>query len=543
MDKAIFLIGLILCFGKSYGQVADSLSAPPVIPYWAFGHWVWEDERNTEEAVMELTDSYLKHNIPVGAVIIDSPWMTQYNSFEWDTTRYPNSPGMIDQLHQKGIRVLDFYTGCLNSSSYSGSKENCKTYDFAVENNFCVNENRESEWFKGPGVHVDMTNPAAKEWWHSQIGTLHQMHLDGAKIDFGFAWFGDSIQTSLGKLSRREFGFQYYGDAFDYHASQNPEFVAMTYAWSGLGLMGFPSKSHVNWVGDFRGDWQGIKDQLKNIYRSANYGFSGIACEIGGYWEAPSNKEQFIRYTQLSSLCPIMINGGAFGAFGHHLPWNHDQETVNIYRRYVALHNELSPYLFSVAVDAHLNNSTIINNPEIGNQSHLLGNQLFVKVIADSVSITKIEFPGQGKWIDFWDDDEKYSGGSVLIKQYRFSEYPLFIKSGAILPLHVKNNLLDHGDTLSTGKITFLVYPEGKTSYTFHKPQNEGIGYDDIILTMNEKNGKLLFESKVQTDAIFLVKYHSEPRSIKGADNYSYDTDTKLLKIEKSGSAFQIIIN
>jgi alpha-glucosidase (family GH31 glycosyl hydrolase) len=163
MDKAIFLICMIFCFVKSNGQFSDSLSAPPIIPYWAFGHWVWEDERNTQDAVNELTEGYLQHEIPVGAVIIDSPWMTQYNDFVWDTTRYPQAQVMIDQLHSKGIRVLAFYTGCLNSSSYSGSKEKCRTHDFAVENNFCVNGNRESHWFKGPGVHVDMTGDCAKK--------------------------------------------------------------------------------------------------------------------------------------------------------------------------------------------------------------------------------------------------------------------------------------------------------------------------------------------------------------------------------------------
>lgn len=537
MKQVILFLAILLGVGKSYGQNSILHSAPPVIPYWAFGHWVWEDERNTEEAVKELTDSYLQHNIPVDAVIIDSPWMTQYNDFEWDTTRYPHSREMIDQLHKKGIRVLAFYTGCLNSSSYSGSKEKCKTYDFAVENNFCVNGNRESKWFKGPGVHVDMTNTTVRKWWHSQTGTLHEIQLDGAKIDFGFAWFGDSIQTSKGKLSQREFGYHYYGDAFDYHVSQNPEFVAMTYAWSGLGLMGFPSKSHVNWVGDFKGDWQGIKDQLKNIYLSADYGFSGIACEIGGYWKVPSNKEQFIRYTQLSSLCPIMINGGALGAFAHHLPWNHDLETVAVYRQYVALHNELSPYLFSTAVDAHLNNSTIIKQANIVNQSHSLGEQLFVKVICDSLKTTTVQLPDQGNWIDYWDDGKTHPGGSVITREYKLSEYPLFIKSGAILPLNLLNN-----DTLSSVKTTFLIYPEGKTTYIFHKPQNDGIGYDDITLTMDEATGKLSLESKIQTDAIFLIKYSSKPHSVIGADNYSYNSENKMLKIEKSGSTFKIKI-
>jgi alpha-glucosidase (family GH31 glycosyl hydrolase) len=364
------------------------------------------------------------------------------------------------------------------------------------------------------------------------------MHIDGAKIDFGFAWFGDSIQTSLGKLSRREFGFQYYGDAFDYHVSQNPEFVAMTYAWSGLGLMGFPSKSHVNWVGDFKGDWRGINDQLKNIYLSANCGFSGIGCEIGGYWEAPSNKEQFIRYTQLSSLCPIMINGGALGAFGHHLPWKHDEETVDIYRKFVNLHYSLSPYLFSTAVDAHLDNSTIMKNANIENQSHMLGEQLFVRAITDAVPVVSIQFPGHGNWIDFWDNNIVYAGDSALRQEYDIDHYPVFIKKGAILPWQDTRTQTE----VAPDKVIFLVYPEGKTSYIFHNPTGEGPEYSDIILTMDEEKGTIVVQSKNSAKIQFRIWQKCKPVGIENADKWNYDPTKKIITIEKGGSNFKLKI-
>ena len=447
---------------------------------------------------------------------------------------------MINNFHHQGIRMLTFYTGELTSTAKNVAVPKCKTYNFAVENNFCVNQNRESKGFKGRSVHIDPTNPNARNWWHSQVDVLHQMGIDGAKIDFAFAWFGDTIQTSIGKLSRREFGFQYYGDAFDYNVSKNPEFVAMTYAWSGLGLMGFPSKSHVNWVGDFKGDWQGIKDQLKNIYLSANYGFSGIGCEIGGYWKVPSNKKQFIRYTELSSLCPIMINGGGLGAFEHHLPWKHDQETVDIYRKFVALHNELAPYLFSAAVDAHLRKATIIKNANIEDESHWLGDQLFVKVITDSLAKMSIQLPENDSWIDFWNDDKIVKPGTKLELKYNLEQYPLFIKSGAIIPLRVTNNLLLHGKTTSTDKTTFLIYPKDKSAIVFHQPQGNGIEYVDIRLEMDESKGLLSVESESNVNAIFLIKYPSSPKSVKNAEKWGYDTARKMIRIEKSGSSFKL---
>ena len=56
-------------------------NTPPVSPDWVFDHWVWEDDVNTQQAVMDLVNSYAERGIPVGAVIIDSPWATEYNNF------------------------------------------------------------------------------------------------------------------------------------------------------------------------------------------------------------------------------------------------------------------------------------------------------------------------------------------------------------------------------------------------------------------------------------------------------------------------------
>ena len=47
---------------------------PPITPAWALGHIVWEDSLNNETGAKSIVDGYLDRNIPVDAVIIDSPW-------------------------------------------------------------------------------------------------------------------------------------------------------------------------------------------------------------------------------------------------------------------------------------------------------------------------------------------------------------------------------------------------------------------------------------------------------------------------------------
>lgn len=434
VSRSIAILATVASLCSALRGVEPNRLRPPIIPAWAFGHWIWEDTAHTRDAVEYLVSGYRAHGIPVGAVLFDSPWATTYNDFTWNPEGYPRAQDMIDDLHAKGIKVVTFYTGALNRESNDTKKQKCDSYDFVVARNFAINGNRESKWWKGPAIHVDFTNPAAAAWWETQTGALHSMRVDGAKIDAAHARFGANVETSIGAMSNREFGYYYFKHEFDYHTSRNPEFVAMTYAWSGIGLVGWPATSHVNWVGDFRGDWQGMKDQLKAIYQSAHDGFSGLACEIGGYWQVPSTKEQFLRYTQMSCFLPIMINGGEFGALNHHLPWRHDDETIALYRDFVLLHCDLAPYLFSAAVDVHREGGTLVRDSSIESETHRLGPWIFVKAITSDVPTVRTTLPAGTDWYDFWSDD-LVAGGTTMERPYPRNQYPVFIRAGAILPV------------------------------------------------------------------------------------------------------------
>ena len=79
-------------------------------PAWVFSHWIWEGEGTTQSAT-QITDDYLANDIPVGAIIIDSPWETGYNTFvvEEDSL-YPDMQGMIDYFHSKNVKTLFWIT-------------------------------------------------------------------------------------------------------------------------------------------------------------------------------------------------------------------------------------------------------------------------------------------------------------------------------------------------------------------------------------------------------------------------------------------------
>ncbi|MCX6620311.1 MAG: hypothetical protein NTY38_04405 [Acidobacteria bacterium] len=90
----ILAVGLVLFIPFS-GPDRDT-STPAIAPPWSLEPWMWEDDSNTAAAVQNLIDGCRQHDIPLGAVLLDSPWSTAYNNFVFDEKRYPNARGMIE---------------------------------------------------------------------------------------------------------------------------------------------------------------------------------------------------------------------------------------------------------------------------------------------------------------------------------------------------------------------------------------------------------------------------------------------------------------
>lgn len=102
------------------------------------------------------------------------------------------------------------------------------------------------------------------------------------------------------------------------------------------------------WVGDQDSSYDGLRYAMKNIFQSAWRGYLNFGFDIGGYRGQNISKQGFLRYAQVGALLPLMENGGN----GRHCPWLYDDETVDIYRKFVDLHNALLPYFLTAGREA-----------------------------------------------------------------------------------------------------------------------------------------------------------------------------------------------
>lgn len=505
-------------------KVVEEKSVTPLVPAWALGHIVWEDEKNTQDGIIGLVDDYISHDIPVDGTIIDSPWSTAYNNFIWDKNRYPDSDAMIDGFMQKGVKVLLWLTGCVNTKSTGCAQDKCEEFDYAVSKGYGINNSQQSHWWKGDGIQIDFTNEEATQWWYTQLDKVYREGIYGFKVDQGETYFGDVVSTSIGSMSNSAFRPYYYTAMERYIASKRSDGfnISRPYSHQG-GYHADPEQMTGGWCGDFGGDWNGLKLQIDNIYRSAQKGYGAIGTEIAGFMGAKSNKQQFIRYIQFGAMTACMINGGENGAFSNHLPWWHGDDALESYREAVELHNSLRPYLFSTLVESHLTGCGLLQEVNLEQESHRLGTDLFTKAITSNVNNVMFTMPEEGEWVD-WNTRELFSAKQTAGRTYGYDEFPLFVRRGSIIP------------TTQNGQLTLLVTPsEQESTVTLHLPEGEGVEYDDCTVSFNPSEGSLTIKGTVSRTYSIRITDIQSVGTVSGAASYDYNADAKELTLEVSG--------
>ena len=504
LSTTVFLV--LGCLLATMAQTEQLSKNPPITPAWALGHIVWEDSLNTTQGATQLVNDYIERNIHVDAVIIDSPWSTTYNDFNWDRQRYADPMAMVKGFSEKGVKTILWVTGNVNEQCKDTPQQKSATYDEVVSRKFGVDNSKPYTWWKGVGQHIDFTNAEATKWWYGQLDKVFTDGVYGWKTDQGEQHLPASFETSKGRMTNEQFRHYYYDAMFDYTVSRKKDgiIIARPFSHQG-GLEASVEKMNLGWCGDFTGNWKGLKHQIDNIYRSAQYGYGAIACEVGGFWEERSNGEQLARYAQFGCTTAAIINGGMNGALTNHLPWWHGKEVEEAYRWCITWMKELVPYKFSTLVDAHLNGGSLLKNTNLEEESHQIGNDIFIKAVTSEGGHVTFHLPLDGEWVDFW-TGKHYQGGTEISKTYALSQFPLFVRAGAIIPL-------------KKDKRTFVVYPKGSTARKFHLPKGDGVDYFDCTVSYDEVEGRLRMSSEQPDDFVFVIGDKTFPVSGSSADS------------------------
>ncbi|MBI5609994.1 MAG: hypothetical protein HY902_14060 [Deltaproteobacteria bacterium] len=480
--------------------VDPELANPPTptaaTPRWAFEPWISKDI-STSDDTRAFVKGFVDRGIPVGVVVLDSPWETNYHTFQANPKRYPGFKELVGELHGQNIKLVVWLTQMVNQASFD-LEAGGDLYDGPSPNlgeglkcGHFVNGGELSTWWKGKGAGLDFFSPAARTWWNRQQIELLQL-VDGYKLDFGEMYIASvPMQTAAGSQGLDAYSQAYYREMLAFGLARNPEFVTMVRPWDESydfagRFFAKPQHAPVAWVGDNRRDWVGLVDALDHIFRSAQAGYTMLGSDIGGYLDRddkdltkkiPFDAKVFARWTALGALGPFMqLHGRA-----NLTPWttpDHTQELLDMYAYWAHWHHQLAPMLYSVVHRSQTQpGQPLVLQPVAaadkwaGDWRYLLGGLWLVAPLTDGTDQRTVQLPAGQTWLSWWKlAAAPLAGDTTVTADFSndFRGIPLYVAACSVQPFADGNaltGLAPAGLTPHDGWLV-LAAAEGERSFT-----------------------------------------------------------------------------
>ena len=298
---------------------------PALLPEWGYGFWKSRDVYDSQAEVEDDVDGCEREQIALDAVVLDSPWETQYNTWEPNPHQFTDFDAMVSDFRRRGVRTVVWVTPWTNIDSADGqipSNPESRALHRAPASNYAEGaeaghyvrgadgEPFVARWWMGTGSPIDFTSPAAETWWREQAKRALRRGVEGIKADDGEGYyFPDDVRFadgSSGASAAWRVGGQYRRSmqrALDeVHPGRGVLFGRS--GWSGQQATG------MLWGGDQASDFWSLRILVAATISAAASGFSNWSHDVGGYLghrlieRCPA--ELLVRWAQLGCFTPLM---------------------------------------------------------------------------------------------------------------------------------------------------------------------------------------------------------------------------------------------
>ncbi|MEA2297715.1 MAG: alpha-D-xyloside xylohydrolase [Solirubrobacteraceae bacterium] len=429
----------------------------PVLPEWGYGFWKSRDFHEHRDDVYDDFNGFRRHRIPLDAIVLDSPWETQYNTWEFNPHQFPAAEAMVADLRRSGVRTVVWTTPWTNTDSSDGQippqaeserlhRGPAPNYaPAAAAGHFIRDAGGEpfvAQWWMGTGSPVDFTNPAAERWWRESAKRVLRLGVEGIKADDGEGYYipddvlfadgrtGAQAAWASGGLYRRS--MQRALD--EVHPGTGMLFGRS--GWTGQQATG------MLWGADQASDFWSLRVLVVATLAAACSAISNWSHDVGGYLghrlidRCPP--ELLVRWVQFGCFTPLMHAHG----IKPQEPWTYDQRVLDLYRAYVVLHEQLVPYVRAAAATAARTGLPIVRplcltDPQdqrgwtIGD-AYGYGPALWVApVLDDGAREREVPLP-RGDWIEAW-SGKAVVGGGETVAPAPLHAIPAWVRSGSVV--------------------------------------------------------------------------------------------------------------
>lgn len=456
----------------------------PVPPLYAFGYWWSRYWSYSDKEIRELVRKFNMYNVPLDVMVIDMDW---HLTFDWDNTPkdefgqrvgwtgwtwnnnlFPNPEKLLGWIKEKNLKVT------LNLHPASGIAAYETQYNALAEKlKFDTSTKKNIAW--------EVSNKTFMKNFFETV--LHPMEKQG--VDF---WWLDWQQWKNDKKIEGLSNTWWLNYTFFTEMQHNRKSRAMLYhRWGGLGN----HRYQIGFSGDAAIDWESLKFQpyFTNCASNVLYGY--WSHDIGGHMylsgqEKTLDPELYTRWVQYGVFSPILRTHSTKDASLNKEIWNFKDEYFETQFNAINLRYQLVPYIYSAARQCYETGISICRPMyydypdeskayEYSNE-YMFGDDILIAPVTspsvDGYSTVKVWLPDDNDWFE-WNTGTLIKGGQELERKFTIAEYPVYIKSGAIIPMY--NDIKNLKTTPEN--IRFCIFPKKESATRMYEDNGNDNNY------------------------------------------------------------------
>lgn len=459
-------------FGFALRDYFNLTGHAPLIPRYALGNWWFKNEAYNIRDLQNIVNHFKKNDIPLSVLLLGEYERSRNKdsllSFSLNKIGIPSTEVLSKYLHDNNI-----YLGC-----------NIKT-----EGNLSENEEHFSDFSKMYGSTKTLPiNVYDEKFMISFLrAIINPMFTSG--IDF--LWVDDNNK----KNSLRDYVMNYY--LYNNMAlNKQKRNIVMSRNFGYL-----PHKFGILYSGKTNVSWRTLRNLPFYNANASNIGVSWLSHDVGGFEGGTEDSELYMRWVQFGTYSPILRLSSNFGKYYKREPWRWDARTFKVVHDYLKLRHRLIPYLYSEAYKYTSIGSPLVQplyyrypetyDEKLYKNEYYFGTELFVCPIVeqkDSVMNRVVHqiFLPNGIWYDF-KTGKKFPGGRRYVTFYKDEDYPVYARTGAIIPMTIlnENNL---NSTKNPDNLEIHIFPGRSNTYKLYEDDGQTDMYKEGYYNITEIN-------------------------------------------------------
>ena len=534
-------IDLFLIAGPSVRQVVerytDLTGKSAMLPRYALGYlgssmYYPELDKDCDDAILDFIDTTREEKIPVDGFQLSSGYCTVETDkgikrcvFTWNKKRFKDPREFFAQMEKRGVTVSpNVKPGIL---LIHPRLDEMKAKGMFIKASGS-DEPGIGTWWGGKGVFADFTNPSTRTYWKEMLkenvleyGTSSVWNDNceyDSLVDKDCRCDFEGKGGTIGQLKSVMSNIMCHitDEAIHETFTNTRPYIVCRSGHCGI------QRYAQTWAGDNLTCWDSLKYNIATILGMSLSGVANQGCDIGGFYGPSPEAELMVRWIQNGIFQPRFSIHSTNTDNTVTEPWMYGDCTDYI-REAIGLRYQLSPYLYSLMERAHETGLPIMEPMCSAFQKDvkcyeegvdfMLGDSLLVANVVEKGAVSrKVYLPEGETFYDFY-TRAAYEGGRTVELPVDLGSIPLFVRSGAIIPM--AEDRLDNLKTQQAEHLRILCAADRDGRFELY--EDDGISMD------YEKGGFLKTSITMTAGERTVLDFHQEGH---------YETAVKTLYLD-----------